>query len=432
MESGLNTSRILFLSLLMVTHVFWSPASPARAEEISDHRVTFGPKQTIDHKGMHTTGPAAQLAADGTLHLAWGGETQEDRGVFYVKGQPGQEIASEPIRVSPPTTPVATLHEPPALALGPKNDVYITWTTPHPKANGKLFTSLLLLSPSLDGGKSFQPPTRVNDDETVTGHSFDHVTVGPNGTVHVAWLDNREGKKDPATYASISRDQGATVSPSLKIDEPSCVCCRTFATTTQDGTLYLAWRKIFPGSIRETVVARSTDDGQTFSPAVIVGHDRWVYDGCPHRPATMGVDKHGRLYVTWYTEGPDDTPGVYVAYSDDQGKTFTPRRQLNSSKGTFPDHPQLAVNQEGHLIVTWEEQSPVRREVVFSSSLDRGQTFSSPQKLNTNKSKSPTVSLNNKGQGVIAWLEEIAFPKWGTVVQPLSIPAPQTASLPRE
>ena len=222
------------------------------------------------------------------------------------------------------------------------------------------------------------------------------------------------------------------MSPSLKIDEPSCVCCRTFATTTQDGTVYLAWRKIFPGGIRETVVARSIDDGKTFSPSVIVGHDRWVYDGCPHRPATMGADRHGRLYVTWYTEGPDDIPGVYFAYSDDQGRSFTPRRQLNTFKGTFPDHPQLAVNQDGQVIVTWEEQSPVRREVVFSASLDRGQTFSPPQKLNTKKSKSPSVTVNDKGQGVIAWLEELHFPKWGTVIQTLSFPASQTASLTRE
>jgi hypothetical protein len=141
----------------------------------------------------------------------------------------------------------------------------------------------------------------------------------------------------------------------------------------------------------------------------------------------MGIDKKHRLYVTWYTEGPDDTPGVYLAYSDDQGRTFTPRRQLNRSKGTFPDHPQLAVNHEGHLLVTWEEQSPVRREVVFSYSLDRGHTFSSPKKLNENKAKSAAVALNNQGQAVMTWLEQVAFPGWSTIVQTLTLPTSQTA-----
>ncbi|WNM59808.1 sialidase family protein [Candidatus Nitrospira allomarina] len=391
--------------------------------------VQAGAKHVIDHQGMQTTGPAAQLDKDGTLHLAWGGEKQEDRGVYYLKVPPPQEQYPEPIRVNPSSPPATSLHEPPALALGHKNDVYITWTTPHPNAGGKLFTNLLLLSRSLDGGKTFLPPVRVNDDDAVTGHSFDHLTVSPNGSVHISWLDAREGKKDPATYTVFSQDQGRTLSPNLKIDESSCVCCRTHMTTASDGNVYLAWRKVLAGAVRETVVSRSTDNGKSFSPPVIVGNDQWVYEGCPHRPATMGVDQQGRLYVTWYTEGPDDTPGVYLAYSDDQGKTFTPRRVLNMSKGTFPDHPQLAVNREGHLLVSWEEQSPVRREIVFTYSLDRGQTFSPPKKLNEKKAKSPAVALNDQGQAVIAWSEQVVFPGWSTVIQPLSFPTPRTAQL---
>ena len=389
--------------------------------------VQAGTKHIIDHQGMQTTGPAAQLDKDGTLHLAWGGEKQEDRGVYYLKVPPRQEQYPEPIRVNPSSPPATSLHEPPALALGRNNDVYITWTTPHPDAGGKLFTNLLLLSRSLDGGNTFLPPVRVNDDDVVTGHSFDHLTVSPNGSVHIAWLDAREGKKDPATYTVFSQDQGKTLSPNLKIDESSCVCCRTHMTTASDGTVYLAWRKGLAGAVRETVVSRSTDNGKSFSAPVIVGNDQWVYEGCPHRPATMGVDQQGRLYVTWYTEGPDDTPGVYLAYSDDQGKTFTPRRVLNMSKGTFPDHPQLAVNREGHLLVSWEEQSPVRREVVFTYSLDRGQTFSPPKKVNEKKAKSPAVALNDQGQAVIAWSEQVAFPGWSTVVQHFSFPISRTA-----
>ena len=142
-----------------------------------------------------------------------------------------------------------------------------------------------------------------------------------------------------------------------------------------DGTLYVAWRKILPGDLRETVVARSTDGGATYSAPVIVGHDRWVFPGCPHRPASVGTDRQGRLYVAWYTEGSDETPSIYLAYSDDKGETFSPKQKLNFSKGTFPDHPQMAVDQEGRVILVWEEQSPVRREVVVSVSLDRGQSF---------------------------------------------------------
>ena len=394
--------------------------------------VSYGLKHVINPEGGQTSGPAVQLDSDRRLHLIWYGEQKGDRNVLYLSTDLTAKNFPAPHGINPSDKQAASLHEPPAVALGPNKEVYVTWTTPHPNANGRLFTSLLLLSRSIDEGKTFLPPIRVNDDKAVTGHSFDHLTVSPDGSVHIAWLDSREGKKDPATYASYSQDQGQTLSPNLKIDEPSCVCCRTHTTAAPDGTLYLAWRKIFPGGVRETVVSRSADNGTSFSSPVIVGHDQWVYEGCPHRPATMGVDKKGRLYVSWYTEGPDDIPGVYLAYSDDQGRTFTPRRQLNISKGTFPDHPQLAVNHEGHLLMTWEEQSPVRREVVFSYSLDRGKTFSSPKKLNEKKAKSPAVALNDQGQAVITWLEQVAFPEWSTVVQTLSLSHAQTASLTPE
>ena len=154
---------------------------------------------------------------------------------------------------------------------------------------------------------------------------------------------------------------------------------------------------------------------------MIVGHDKSVFPGCPHRPASIGTDRLGRLYVVWYTEGEDDTPAVYVAYSDDRGISFSPKRKLNLSKGTFPDHPQMAVDPEGRLVIAWEEQSPVRREVVVRVSLDRGQTFSTPQKLNEKKGQTPAVSINSKGLAALAWMEH-AMPAHRMVVQTIQLP----------
>ncbi len=412
-----------FIALLSFISLFLITPGLSDADQNSKiPAIIFGEKVRFDHQTKRISGPAIQLSETGLFHLSWIEANQTDLNTYYVQAPLHPEALPHPIRVNPKATLAASLHAPPAMALGVQGEVYLTWTTPHPKADGKLFTSLLLLSRSLDGGKSFLDPIQINDDSAVTGHSFDNLTVSPNGSIHTVWLDAREGEKDPSTYSSFSQDQGQSFSPNLKIDDKACVCCRTHATVAQDGTVYLAWRKIYPGGVRETVVASSTNNGVTFSSPVIVGHDRWAFEGCPHRPATMGTDQQGRLFVAWYTEGPDDIPGVYIAYSDDRGKTFTPRRQLNLSKGTFPDHPQLAVDREGRLLVIWEEQSPVRREVVISYSLDRGLTFSPPQKLNIKKSKHPAVAVNTNGEAVLAWQEQIKFPGWHTIVQPITWP----------
>jgi hypothetical protein len=307
--------------------------------------------------------------------------------------------------------------------------VFLTWARSHPKATpDKPFSSELRLSRSTDGGQTFASSVRVNDDDAVANHSFDALHVASDGTVHIAWIDPRDGKKDPGTYITHSRDHGETVGKNQKIDEDTCVCCRTAVTTAPDGTLYVAWRKIYEGNVRETVVARSTDGGQTFSEPVIVGHDRWVFAACPHRPASIGTDALGRVYVVWYTEGNDETPAVYVAVSDDRGQTFSTKQQLNVSKGTFPDHPQMAVDGLGRVVVLWEEQSPVRREVVVSCSLDRGQTFSRPQKLNDKKAQTPSVSVNAAGLVGMAWMEH-AMPGHKIVIQTMQLPESRHASL---
>ncbi len=385
----------------------------------------LGPKVTTDRKVRSVIGPSVRIDDQGQISLAWVEEEKESRTVLYSRIEKAGGSLGEVVRVNGPGEVPYSRQEAPALTSS-GDDVLITWAVTHPKMTpDKPFSNDLRLSRSTDGGKTFQPSVLVNDDQQVIGHSFDSIHVAPDGVVHMAWIDGREGKKESGTFATRSADHGRTVEKNLKVDESTCVCCRTSMTSSPDGTLYVAWRKILPGDLRETVVARSTDGGRTFTAPVIVGHDRWVFPGCPHRPASVGTDRQGRLYVVWYTEGSDETPSIYLAYSDDRGETFSPKQKLNLSKGTFPDHPQMAVDPDGRLIIVWEEQSPVRREVVMSVSLDRGQTFGAPQKLNEKKGQTPTLSINAQGLAALAWMEH-AMPAHRIVVQTIQLPSTST------
>lgn len=402
--------------LAAVAALAW--ASTAIAE--SNSPWALSPTASVDRKVRGIVGPSVRIDDAGRIALAWVEEEKEIRSVLYARlDKAGDSIA--PVKVNGSSEIPYSRQEAPALVAS-GDDVFVTWAVTHPKARpDKPFANDLRLSRSTDGGKTFLPSILVNDDEQVIGHSFDSLHVAPDGVIHVAWIDAREGKKESGTFATSSADHGRTVGKNRKVDEDTCVCCRTAMATALDGTLYVAWRKILPGDLRETVVARSSDSGQTFTSPVIVGHDKWVFPGCPHRPASIGTDRQGRLYVVWYTEGEDETPAIYLAYSDDRGQTFSPKQKVNVSKGTFPDHPQLAVDPDGRLVIAWEEQSPVRREVVMSLSLDRGATFSAPQKLNDKKGQTPSLSINAHGLAVLAWMEH-AMPNHRIVVQTLQLP----------
>ena len=417
-ERKFKTKRLAWMVGMAISAA--SLASMALAEP--DQPLRFGPKLTTDRPVRAVVGPSVRIDDEGRISLAWMEEDKDLRRVLYARTEKSGGPIGASVTVNQPTEAPYMRQEAPALAVA-GDDVFLTWALTHPKlTTDKPFSNELRLSRSTDGGKTFLPSILVNDDEQVIGHSFDSIHVAPDGVVHVAWIDGREGKKESGTFVTRSTDHGRTVGKNLKVDENTCVCCRTSLTTGPDGTLYVAWRKILPGDLRETVVARSTDGGQTFTTPVIVGHDQWAFPGCPHRPASIGTDRLGRLYVVWYTEGVDETPAVFLAYSDDHGETFSPKQKLNVSKGTFPDHPQLAVDPEGRLVIVWEEQSPVRREVVMSLSLDRGQTFSTQQKLNEKKGQTPTLSMNAKGLAALAWMEH-AMPVHRMVVQTIQLPA---------
>lgn len=413
------------LCVLLSAGVLLCPVQSS-AESVSGSIIELGEKFSTDHKVRSLVGPSVQIDDQSSVSLAWMEEEREIRSVFYARDtKPGGPMG-QPVRVNQPQESPYWRQEAPALIATP-SDIYVSWAMAHPKASPeKPFSSELRLSKSVDGGRTFLPSIVVNDDEQVINHTFDALHRGPDGTLHLSWIDGREGKKDPGTFAARSLDHGRSVTANLKVDENTCVCCRTALASAPDGTLYVAWRKIF-GDIRETVVARSEDGGQTFSAPVIVGHDQWVFPSCPHRPASLGVDQQGRLYVVWYTEGADEIPAIYLAYSDDRGKTFSQKRQLNGGKGTFPDHPQMAVDPAGRVVVVWEEQSPVRRDVVVSASLDRGETFTLPQKLNEKKGQTPSVAVNRRGVFAVGWMEH-AMPAHRMVFQTLRLPLVKMAA----
>lgn len=412
-----NHIRLGRVSVMLGVMVAVSSAEAVLPEEA----IILGPKLVSTHHVRNLVGPSVQIDDRGVISLAWMEEDHDTRTVFYTRTEQAGGGFRPPVQVNRPEETPYVRQEAPALVVD-GDRVFVSWALAHPKASSdKPFANELRLSRSSDGGRTFAPSVRVNDDDQAIPHTFDALHRSPDGTLYISWIDGREGRKEPATFVAQSTDEGQTVGRNQKLDENTCVCCRTALTTGPDGTVYVAWRKIFSGDVRETVVARSTDGGRTFSSPVIVGHDGWVFPGCPHRPASLGVDRQGRLYVVWYTEGADETPAIYLAYSDDQGETFSTKQKLNVSKGTFPDHPQMAVDTAGRVIVVWEEQSPVRREVVVRVSLDRGRTFTATQKLNERKGQSPAVDVNAQGLAVLAWMEH-AMPGHKMVVQTLQLP----------
>lgn len=121
---------------------------------------------------------------------------------------------------------------------------------------------------------------------------------------------------------AVSHDGGQTFGSRTVVDTGVCPWCSTSLALGNDGAIFVAWRKVSPGNIRDVVVAASRDGGRTFEPPVRVHQDDWIYGGCLHAGPDLAVDAEDRLYAVWYT-GARERAGLYHAASGDGGMTFS-------------------------------------------------------------------------------------------------------------
>ncbi len=383
-------------------------------------------KSTVREGPGPVSPPAIRFDRTGLLHVAWFEKHATTGEVDLLRVGPDGQPLLPPVRVNPDGAGPEALHQSPGLATGPEGELYVTWSAPNRTA-GALFASDLYLARSMDGGRTFEHPVLVNDDGQAISHTFEDVSADADGRVYVAWLDGRVKDRSGASAVfACSRDKGATIGANIVIDGMACPCCRPMAALAPDGTLWVAWRKTFPGNVRDIVVASSTDQGATFSQPMRVSRDGWVFDACPHRGPSIAFDRQGRLYVGWYTEGTDEQPRIYLATSDDRGLTFSEPVSLHTSTKALPDHLRMAVHPDGAVIAVWEEVTGVRKRVVMRVSEDRGRSFGPVVTLSEGaKAEQPAVAVHDDGRFAVSWVEH-AFPHTRIVVWQGRLPVSET------
>jgi hypothetical protein len=394
-----------------------SQLSVVRAE--TDVPLVFSPKQKIlESSSLQVSPPALQFDRNGDLHVGWFEKSGEHRSLKTVR-LAGREAAAAGliVQVNPSTHEPSALHQAPGMSIGSPSELYFTWSTSQGKSDAP-FASDLVLAKSQDGGETFESPVVVNDDQLPINHSFEHLLARPNGQVYIAWLDHRgKDRSGAGTLFAASEDHGKTIGGNRTIDGMACPCCRPTAALDPDGSLWVAWRKTFDGNVRDVVLAKSADQGRTFSPPRLVHRDGWVFPACPHRGPSLAFDRYGRLYVSWYTEGTDEQPRLLFSTSDDRGRTFSPPVPLHTSMTSLPDQLRMVVHPDGAVVAVWEEVTGVRKRTVMRVSMNRGATFGPVQTLSDGvKAETPTVAVHPGGAVAVAWTEH-AWPYNRLIVQ---------------
>jgi hypothetical protein len=260
-------------------------------------------------------------------------------------------------------------------------------------------------------GAPFAPPASVLD-KSPEDHSFNGfsaMALAPNGDIYVVWLDGRDPAQPEGTfslYIARSADKGKSFGKNLKIALGVCPCCRPAISISDDGKVYVAWRKVFDGDIRDIVLARSDDAGATFSVPVKAADDRWLLHACPDSGPTLKA-VNGRVHVAWFSEGSGRSGIRFVSSSDGAQHFSSP--QIISTGVTDPNHPTLDVDGNGNALVVFQGRDEHAKNGwgTFSTYIvraDNSGKVSSPQLVPGGEGSSyPAVIMPGLGRAVIGW-----------------------------
>ncbi|HEY7192800.1 MAG TPA: sialidase family protein, partial [Gemmatimonadales bacterium] len=272
-------------------------------------------------KDMGGAAPIFAVSPAGQVTLAWvSAPGAGSDGRLFVRPDARTEQTAE---LRDPMGSLSIYGEvPPKIAYGPDGTLYAAYLVTKVVPGMRWPQNALRFARSRDGGRHWEAPSTVTGD-AVFGSYDDHALfVAPDGSIYLSWL--AEVKPDTShTFFARSTDGGRTWSTPQTVDsDRSCPCCRTALAAGPDGSLYLAWRKRFPGDERDIVVARSRDRGVTWSDPARVHADTWQVNYCPDAGPSIKVGRDGTLHVAWWT-GRTGRAGTQYAQSRDGGVTFS-------------------------------------------------------------------------------------------------------------
>jgi len=356
-------------------------------------------------KAAETRAPELDVSSSGMLSALAVYDDGGNARLGYAMSHDGGDSFMPLIPVSAPDVSVQTMAEAdPTLAIVP-TAIYAFWEQSNSAGQNDL-----MLARSLTYGFSFDKPVRVNDSETAY-RGFSSVGAAPNGDVYAVWLDARDESPSSETFAiylARSGNRGASFEKNRRIALSACPCCRPRVAFGEHGEVYVVWRKVLPGDIRDIVVSTSRDGGETFSPEVRVADDGWKLRGCPHS-GPSAVVSGGRLYVAWHTEGRDRRPRIELAWSDDQGAHF--HAPITVSSGSLdPNHPTLGASEDGRVLVAFQARVPKAGNSWGPSTIllaeTQGDHASVPKALPTDgEAAYPRIAVGTGGRVYLAWTQ---------------------------
>jgi hypothetical protein len=254
---------------------------------------------------------------------------------------------------------------------------------------------------------------------------WDKTKLHPNGAIDVSYTDDLglswvkgNGGRD------LEQSPNASAKQVGHVEDKQWIAVNSIPGNRYQDHVYAMW-SVFNGGTSKIRIAVSRDRGQTFGKAVTMTAPSQT--GPSNTFIYPSVDATGDLYVA-FASFPINNRGpvtLYVARSTDDGASFSPFVAA-ATAGTLPtdDLPNTTFRDgitesfaasptyAGHLYLTYEDWDGTQMDVKFTQSTDGGSTWSAPVRINDNTEPAeptdqfqPSVAAGPNGAVAVAFYD---------------------------
>ena len=263
-----------------------------------------------------------------------------------------------------------------------------------------------------DAGRTFSRPLQVNRHPgsaiAIGNIRGAHLAIGKNGRVHVAWMGSDKARPraiDGATPMLYTRlnDAGDAFEPERNVlQSASGLDGGGSVAADETGHVYVVWHAPAPGvrgeDKRRVWVARSDDEGKTFAPEKPAFAEPTGACGCCGMRAL--ADEQGEIYVLYRSAKEQVHRDIYLLTSGDQGADFQGVDLHPWQISTCPMSSMSLTRSAAGVLAAWETDGQVYWTRIESTTGKRASPVSAPG--STGKRKHPVVAANKEGETILA------------------------------
>lgn len=367
------------LARVVVSLIVWMLASSANAQTLTPPRLL-----SISDSNVADRAPIIHIR-NGVQYLSWVRSVKNSANgdIWFTRSTDGGQTFAGRSQVTTTGNINSNFQRAGQFVIDPQGTIHLIWLGEVNRLPDVFYAR------STDQGVTWTAPQSLTLDSGKHAQDFPSIACDSSGVVYVAWIDARDrknlGDKFDQLYFTRSMNGGASWNiPSRVNRNPNniggtCECCKTDMEVSPDGDIYIAFRTNLD-NIRDIFIARSFDRGNTWGEIIRAQTDTWMIMQCPATGPNIALDGAKNLHVVW-RDSHDGKSSIYYTQLPHGFDSCYKNYRLTEA-GAIGNYADIAVSPNGYIAVTYQRREGTKDHAVYKTSCEGGISWTPETRMN--------------------------------------------------